>query len=265
MPMLRFFFTTLSLSWAGFAEVALIDEGSRTIMCGRGTPSSSTSSSSLATIVVVRGTGFGSLAAAAFADESVGLGMLSGGSGSGAGGGGAVAMTLFAVVEVEREAVLNTGAEVAIVVTVVAAAGVLREGNGVIDGAGRGELRWENGPDEAADDMGMGCSLSMLMRAALPELLGDCELDAGGGAGEECDCGAGGVDPGWCKGGPNPLNCFNALSALYGDIPAGAVVVLGDTEVAVAVVTVLLLLLLILDDRDLLYSSSRLCSATFVL
>lgn len=83
-------------------------------------------------------------------------------------------MTLFAVVEVEREAVLNTGADVAIVVMVVAAAaGVLREGNGVIDGAGRGELRWENGPDEAADDMGMGCSLSMLIRAALPELLGD--------------------------------------------------------------------------------------------
>lgn len=218
--------------------------------------------------MVVRGTGFGSLAAATFAaaDESVGFGMLSGGSGSGAGGGGAVAMTLFAVVEVESEAVLNTGAEVAIVVMVVAAAaGVLREGNGVIDGAGRGELRWENGPDEAADDMGMGCSLSMLMRAALPELLGDCELEAGGGAGEECDCGAGGVDPGWCKGGPNPLNCFNALSALYGDIPAGVVVVLGDTEVAVAVVTVPPLLLLILDDRDLLYSSSRLCNATFVL
>lgn len=217
--------------------------------------------------MVVRGTGFGSLAAAAFAaaDESVGFGMLSGGSGSGAGGGGAVAMTLFAVVEVEREAVLNTGADVAIVVMVVAAAGVLREGNGVIDGAGRGELRWENGPDEAADDMGMGCSLSMFMRAALPELLGDCELEAGGGAGEECDCGVGGVDPGWCKGGPNPLNCFNALSALYGDIPAEGVVVLGDTEVAVAVVTVPPLLLLILDDRDLLYSSSRLCSATFVL
>lgn len=250
--MLRFFFTTLSLSWAGLAEVAFIEEGSRTIMCGRGTPSSSTSSSSLATIVVVRGTGFGSLAAAAAAaDESVGFGMLSGGSGSGAGGGGAVAMTLLAVVE--GEAVLNTGAEVAIVVTVVAAAaGVLREGSGVIDGAGRGELRWENGPDEAADDMGMGCSLSMLMRAALPELLGDCELDAGGGAGEECDWGAGGVEPGWCNGGPNPLNCFNALSALYGDIPAAAVVVLGDTEVAVAVVTVLLLLLLIPDDKDLL-------------
>lgn len=174
-------------------------------------------------------------------------------------------MTLLAVVE--GEAVLNTGAEVAIVVTVVAAAaGVLREGSGVIDGAGRGELRWENGPEEAADDMGMGCSLSMLMRAALPELLGDCELDAGGGAGEECDWGAGGVEPGWCNGGPNPLNCFNALSALYGDIPAAAVVVLGDTEVAVAVVTVLLpLLLLIPDDKDLLYSSSRLCNATFVL
>lgn len=142
--MLRFFFTTLSLSWVGFAEVALIEEGSRTIMCGRGTPSSSTSSSSLATIVVVRGTGFGSLdeaAAVAVADESVGFGMLSGGSGSGAGGGGAVAMTLFALAEVERETVLNTGAEVAIVETVVAAAGVLREGNGVIDGAGRGELR----------------------------------------------------------------------------------------------------------------------------
>ena len=81
-------------------------------------------------------------------------------------------MTLLAAVDGELE--LNTGAEVAIVVTVVAAAaGVLRDGNGVIDGAGSGELRWENGPDEAADDMGMGCSLSMLMRAALPELLGD--------------------------------------------------------------------------------------------
>lgn len=166
MPMLRFFLTTLSLSWApGLAEVALIEEGSRTMMCGRGMPSSSTSSSSLATIVVVRGTGFGSF------DGIVGFGMLSGGSGSCAGGGGAVAMTLLDAVEGEVE--LNTGAEVAIVVTVVDAAGVLRDGNGVIDGAGSGVLRWENGPDEAADDMGMGCSLSMLIRAALPELLGD--------------------------------------------------------------------------------------------
>lgn len=139
--MLRFFF--FSLSGAGFAVVALIEEGSRTIMCGRGTPSSSTSSSSLATIVVVRETGFGSFADAADAvAESGGFGMLSGGSGRGAGGGGAVAMTLFAVVEVEGVLVLNTGAEVAIVVTVVVtAAGVLREGNGVIDGAGSGELR----------------------------------------------------------------------------------------------------------------------------
>lgn len=82
--MLRFFFTTLSLSWApGFAEVALIDDGSRTIMCGLGMPSSSTSSSSLATIVVVSGTGFGSLLFATDEDdESVGFGMLSGGSGS---------------------------------------------------------------------------------------------------------------------------------------------------------------------------------------
>lgn len=54
------------------------------------------------------------------------------------------------------------------------------------------------------------------------------------------------------------MNCFNALSALYGEV-----VVLGDTEVAVAVVTVVLLLML--DERDLLYSSSRLCSATLVL
>lgn len=147
-----------------------MEDGSRTMMCGRGTPSSSTSSSSLATIVVVSETGFGSFSAEDD-DGIVGFGMLSGGSGSGAERGGAEAMTLLAAVD--GEVVLNTGAEVAIVVTVAAAAGVLREGNGVIDGAGSGELRWENGPDEAADDMGMGCSLSMLISAALPELLGD--------------------------------------------------------------------------------------------
>lgn len=250
MPML-IFFTTLSLScWAGLAEVALMEDGSRTMMCGRGMPSSSTSSSSLATIVVVSGTGFGSFAADDDDDDIVGFGMLSGGSGSWAGGGGAEVMTLL-VDEVE---LLNTGAALAIVVAV----DVLREGSWVIVGAGSGVLRWENGPDEAADDMGMGCSLSMLMRAALPELgpCGDCELEAG--TGEECDC-AGGVDPGWCNGGPNPLNCFNALSALYGDIAAEVVGVLGDTEVAVAVVIALL------EESDLLYSSSRLCSATFVL
>lgn len=59
------------------------------------------------------------------------------------------------------------------------------------------------------------------------------------------------------------MNCFNALSALYGDIPAEGVGVLGDIEVAVAVVTVVLVF--ILDESDLLYSSSRLCSATLVL
>lgn len=61
------------------------------------------------------------------------------------------------------------------------------------------------------------------------------------------------------------MNCFSALRALYGDIPAADVFVLGDTEVAVAVVTVVLLPLLMLDERDLLYSSSKLCNATFVL
>ena len=57
------------------------------------------------------------------------------------------------------------------------------------------------------------------------------------------------------------MNCFNALSALYGDIPAEGVAVLGDTKVAVAVLTVVLMF----AERDLLYSSSRLCSATLVL
>lgn len=47
-------------------------------------------------------------------------------------------MTLFTVVE---EVVLTTGAEVVIVVTVVAAIGLLQGVDGAIDGAGPGELR----------------------------------------------------------------------------------------------------------------------------
>lgn len=77
------------------------------------------------------------------------------------------------------EVVLTTGAELVIVVTVVAAIWVFRKVNGMIDGAGRGELRWENDPDEAANCVGMGCSLSRLFGAALPELIGDCDLYTG--------------------------------------------------------------------------------------
>lgn len=70
-----------------------------------------------------------------------------------------------------------------IVVTVVAAAGVLHEVCGSIDGAA-GELMWENDPDEEAGDMSMGCTLS---RAPLPELMGDCDLYTSEGTGEECE------------------------------------------------------------------------------
>lgn len=78
----------------------------------------------------------------------------------------------------------NTGEEEVLVLVVVAALGILR---GIwIEGAGKGEFKWENGPDEAADDMGMGCSLSILIRAAFPEeLLGLWDVFGGGICGEE--------------------------------------------------------------------------------
>lgn len=71
-------------------------------------------------------------------------------------------------------------------------------------------MRWENGPDDAADDIGMGCSLSMLIKAAFPELLlGLCDVFAGGICGEECGMG---VEMGEIAG--KPLNCFKEFKAL---------------------------------------------------
>lgn len=55
------------------------------------------------------------------------------------------------------------------------------------------------------------------------------------------------------------MNCFKELSALYGDIAAGDVDVVGETDVAVAVVIALEPKPLVIDFA---YKSNRLCSAT---
>lgn len=52
-----------------------------------------------------------------------------------------------------KAAVVNTGDEDAIVVTAEGIDGLRCK---EIDGAGKGELRWENGPEDAAEDIGIG-------------------------------------------------------------------------------------------------------------
>lgn len=86
------------------------------------------------------------------------------------------AVVLLVVTLLANAGVVNTGEDVAIVVTVVFA-----ELRGIgIDKAGSGEFRCENGPDDAAEDIGMGCSLSMLIKAALPDVFGTCVFAGGG-------------------------------------------------------------------------------------
>lgn len=129
------------------------------MMCGRGMPSSSTSSSSLATTVVVSGIGWAFWFAL---DLSDGLWRLSRDDGWGT---LSVGVNEDVVMAAEVD---NTGEEV-VELVLVNALGILR---GICtEGAGNGVFRCENGPEEAADDIGMGCSLSMLIRAAFPVAL----------------------------------------------------------------------------------------------
>ncbi|XP_058449425.1 uncharacterized protein LOC131429366 [Malaya genurostris] len=189
MPMF-IFLTTFSLS-CGFAGPAFIEDGSRTMICGRGTPSSSTSSSSLATIVVVlvlvvvlvvvvKGTAFGLLASSGF---EVGEGPL---DRANEGEGVEYCPVVLGVTCLPTVVVVNT--------------------------------------DDAADDIGIGCSFSIFMSAALLDVLGACELIGGG----SCRGGCGkGLPLGTLTG--NPLNCFNEFRALYGDTPIDVADVLVET------------------------------------